>query len=58
MPRAIIVEPNISKEENEKNLEEVKRVLAKIAKEILQRVAEEGEEKVLPPGCGIRIIRD
>lgn len=55
--KVTIVEPNISKEENEANLKRVEEVLRKIAKEILQRIEEEGEEKVLPPGCGIKLIR-
>ncbi|WWU66461.1 hypothetical protein QJR26_08795 [Clostridium baratii] len=55
--KVTIIEPNISKEENERNLKEVERVLQKIAKQLLERIEIEGEEKVLPPDCGIKLIR-
>lgn len=34
MPKVTIIEPKISKEENERNLEKVKEVLMKIARHI------------------------
>lgn len=34
MPKVTIIEPKISKEENEKNLEKVKEVLMKIARQM------------------------
>lgn len=35
MPKVTIIEPKISKEENERNLEKVKEVLMKIARQIV-----------------------
>ncbi|MGL4571827.1 MAG: hypothetical protein ACRCVJ_12265 [Clostridium sp.] len=57
MAEVIIVEPNISKEENEANLKRLEEVMQKITNHLLERIEKEGEENVIPPGCGIRLIR-
>lgn len=37
MPKVIIVEPNITREESDKNLEKIFRVMDEIAKEMRER---------------------
>ena len=57
MYKVTIIKPNISKKENEKNLKRLEEVLQKVSLQILQRIQKEGEEYVIPKGCGIRLIK-
>lgn len=57
MAKVIIVEPNISKEDNEENLKRVEEVLQKVALQIAQRIHKEGQANVIPTGCGITLSK-
>lgn len=57
MCKITIIEPNISKEENEENLKILEKVLQKIALQIIQRIHKEEQKNVIPEGCGITLIK-
>ena len=57
MCKVTIIEPKISKKENEKNLKRLEEVLQKVALQIVQSTNEEVEENVIPKSYGITLIK-